>query len=192
MTCTKCPLHEFAKTNCFQPKGSSNPKMVIYLDHPHDDDDRKGRIGESDGTRLLLWMLKRMSVSLDDVSIEFALKCRKPKNQLTKKPERLEAIRQCKNNLIAIKPKVIVVMGSIACEGFMGGQLLKNLEGAYWNTFGTMKETAPHTYVTYSPAYAIKTPSETVRIYRILFMSAKEAGLSPKFNSTIKSFNYES
>ncbi len=181
MNCTKCLLHKFARTNCFQPRGSSNPKLLIRLDYPYIDDDKGG---QSKATKLLLWMIKRMSLSLEQIAIDYILKCHKPKQQLKKKPERLEAIRQCKSNdNLSIKPKAIVLMGSIACESKFPDQL-KNREGAYW--FDN-----PRVFVTYSPAYAIETPSQIVGIYRMIWWAAEYAGLNPKFNPQIKPFNYD-
>lgn len=183
--CTKCPLHEFAKTNCHPGKGSLNPKLLIRLDYPYIDDDRSGIIGNSQATKLLLWLLKRMSLTLDEIAIDFVLKCHKPKNQLKKKPDRLNAINQCRSNdsFKQFFVKAIVLMGSIACESRFKEQL-KDKESAFW-------QDNPRIFVTYSPAYAIETPSETVGIYRMIWWAAEHAGLKPKFNPNIKPFNYD-
>ncbi len=195
MNCTDCPLHQFAKTNCFPAKIGSDPRIAIYMDFPNRDDDASGRLA-SRPSRLVLWMLRRMTVSLDNVVIAFTLKCHKPKKQLTHKADRLEAIEQCRGHQQDILDlpnlKAYVIMGGISCEAFFNGEQLKTREGAHWRPYKPYSEQVDKIFVAYSPGYAIESPSETPRIYRMIWSAAKYAGLHPIFNPNIKPFEYDS
>lgn len=177
------------------PRVGSKAKLAIYLDSPMYHDAKSRRIGKSRAAELLLWILKRMSISLDDVMIDYSLKCYKLPKALSKKPDRMIALAACRKhtlvNLAATEVNTIVAMGSDSCEAFLGGSLLRDKEGASWNTYGTLREQVPKIYVTYAPGFALKTKSEVVRLYRTIFTAAKAAGLKPVFNPKVKHFNYD-
>lgn len=184
MKCTKCILHKFAKTNCFIGLKNPKAKLVIYLDFPYQDDDRAGDIGYSQATKFILWSLKRMSLDLKDIAIEFILKCHKPTKELKQKQVRLEAVAQCKTNaLIYPEVKSIVLLGTIACEYRLKKPITKLVNTTWFKN--------PQIFIGYNPAVIINTPSESVDIYRMIWWAAETAKLNPKLNASIKPFKYE-
>lgn len=190
--CTKCQLHKTAQTVGMDgPLQSPSAKLLIFVDHPTEEEDRKHKAGSSDNIQMIRWLLERMSVRTEDVSIQFTLKCFKPKHALTKKRERLSYIQDCSEHSMEqikrIAPRAIVSMGSISCEAFFGGAQLKTKEGIQSQSHikGIGK-----VWVAYSPAYATQSPAESLRLYRVIFRAAEEAGLNPHHNSEVKPYDF--
>lgn len=194
--CTKCLLHKTAQTVGMDgPLQSSSVKLLIYVDCPTEEEDKKHKAGSSENIKMIRWLLERMSVQPEDVSIQFTLKCFKPKNALTKKEERLSAIQACSiHRMEDIKrqsPIAIVSMGSIGCEAFFGGAQLKTKEGTKSNPHDKeIKTIVNQVWQAYSPAYATQSPAESLRLYRVLFRAAEDAGLKPVHNPNVKPYEF--
>jgi uracil-DNA glycosylase family 4 len=188
--CTLCDLHKSAnsRSRCLKGEGGITPALVIYLDAPTIVEDRRHRGFVSDAPDFLRWMLKRMSITSDQVYFDYILKCF-PGNEKNfgKKPYRQSYIEACSTFRIAtlqlLKPKAVIGMGSKCCEAFLGSDKVANYEGTYWTPLEPfMREFVDRVYITYSPAFALQDPAETVPIYRTLFAAAEYAGLQPKLN----------
>ena len=183
--CTKCELCETSICNNLEGKQGKNAKLAIILDYPNLDENRKDKMGYGKTYELLRWNLKRMSIDLDSIYITYALKCYKPKNKLKKKPERLQAIKECRSNeRIPDSCSVIFTVGSIACESYVRGKQLAAVEGTRIRGERT-------TFVAYSLGYCLKKPKETARFYRLLWTACLAAGLEPKYNPDLAPFDYE-
>lgn len=196
--CTKCVLHKTAQTIGMDgPLQSSSAKLLVYLDYPTAEEDRKHKAGSSNNILFVRWLLEeRMQINPDDYQIQFTLKCHKPKNVLKKKPERLAAIQACQTYVLSELRngsdhiRSIASMGSISCEAFFGGAQLKTKNGLKAQSHN--KEIGK-VWVTSSPASCLPpgSPSETYRLYRVLFMAAKDAGLNPQHNPNFKPFDFQ-
>jgi uracil-DNA glycosylase len=194
--CKLCPLHLTAKAICMDgPLKTEYPKLLIYVDNPSMEEDKKRKAGSSDVIQMVLWLLDRMSVSTKDVSIQFTLKCYKSKKQLKKKDERLEAIKACSVHSIGefsqLSPRTIICMGPISCEAFFNGAQAKTKAGWKWQSPAT--KIVERVWVTNSPASAVPpaSPSESVELYRVLFKAAEEAGLNPCHNPNCKPYPFD-
>lgn len=196
--CKLCPLHLTAKAVCMEgPLKTENPKLLIYVDHPSMEEDKKRKAGSSDIIQMVLWLLDRMSVSPRDVSIQFSLKCYKSKQQLRKKDERLEAIQACSNHRLSetkffhTSLKSIVAMGPISCEAWFNGAQAKTKAGWKWQSPFT--KIVERIWVTNSPASAVPpaSASASVELYRVLFCAAEEANLNPHHNPNCKPYPFE-
>jgi hypothetical protein len=68
-------------------------------------------------------------------------------------------------------------------EAFTGRSELKNSEGrkfANWEPI--VREVVPEVWVGYSINYLLVSPSDTPRVFRVLYKAAEDAGLHPKIN----------
>jgi uracil-DNA glycosylase family 4 len=186
--CELCELHLSAspKSVCLKGEGGIAPKLVIYFDAPSIVDDRRGRAFVSEPAMLLKWMLRRMSIQLTEVYLDYVLKCY-PTNckTYTKKAYRQAYIEACSKYRVAtlqlLRPAAIIAMGSKACEAFVGSDKVASFEGTYWTPQEPfVREVVDRVYITYSPAYALQDPAEIVSIYRTLEAAAIQANLKPK------------
>lgn len=194
--CDKCDLHRYAKSVCLKGRGGDAPSILIFLDNPNIVEDKRGRGIVSDGADWLFWALARMSISHEEVYVDYVLKCYAPRNSgVTRKAERQVMYDACSEYRIAtlqlFQPKVIIAMGAKACEVFVGQDKVSEFEGTSWTPWEpAVRDVCTSVWVTYSPAYALQDPAESVGIFRTLWFAAIEADLKPQINETIKPFDY--
>lgn len=195
--CIACQLHEHVhpQSVCLKGEGGANAKLLILLDAPSIVEEKRHRSFVSDGSDYLKFLMKRMSVSPADYYLDYVLKCYpKACKQFGTKAHRQQMLEACSHYTVAtlqfLKPKAIVLMGRVACEAAMGSDEIGKYEGATWCPKQPLfREHVTHVWITYSPAYGLQDPSESVGIYRTLFAAAQEAKLKPKFDST-PTFDY--
>lgn len=186
--CDKCALHETCYT--VGMRGLISGSLCIVLDGPSGEEDKRHKTGYSRNFEMLKYILARMSITMDQVSIIYALRCWRPKNAMKKKPDRMLAYLHCSVHTFALLQehpmKAIVAMGTLAVEALFGGAKVGDKEGVSWKS----KMLARDVWATYSPGYAIESPAETGRLYRVLWHAAIEAGLKPKSNTDVAPFDY--
>lgn len=196
--CKLCELSESAhpRSVCLKGEGTGIARLLIYMDTPTLVEDRRHRGFVSDGASLLHWMLNRMSVNLNHVYFDYILKCYPGKSKLySKKAYRLNYIEACSFYRVAtlqhIRPAAVIGMGSRCCEAFLGSEKVALYEGTDWTPMEPlMRDYIDRIFITYSPAYALESPAESVSIYRTLWAAAEKAGLKPRFNKYLKAFDY--
>lgn len=197
--CKLCDLHQSAgkRSVCLKGGGGDNAKLMIFLDHPNMVEDKRSRGVCSEAVEWLKWAFARMSISRSDVYVDYVLKCYPGKlvKQFKKKLNRQIYYEACSEYRVAtlqrIKPKAIVVMGSKACEAFLGGDKIGEWEGTTWipdEPF--VREHVEKIWVSYSPAAVFKSPGDSVTIFRVLWFAAIDAGLKPKIDKTKTPFDY--
>src|ERR1700683_2702177 len=113
--CTRCRLHERRHKIVF---GTGNPaaKLVFVGEGPGADEDAQGLPFVGRAGKLLNQMIEAMGLKREDVYICNVVKCRPPENRAPEKDE----VATCSPYLIrqidAIRPQVIVCLGSIAAQ----------------------------------------------------------------------------
>ena len=153
--CTRCKLHTGRKTIVFG-EGNQAGALVFVGEGPGAEEDEQGRpfVGAA-GQLLTDIIVKGMKLNREDVYICNIVKCRPPNNR-NPEPDEIEA---CEPFLIkqlqAIKPKVIVGLGNVACK-----TLLKTDEGitklrGHWKTYQGIP-----LMPTFHPAYLLRSPGD--------------------------------
>lgn len=197
--CQLCLLHASVnpRSVCLKGGGGDKPKLVIFLDAPNVVEDKRSRGVVSDGVEWLKWCFRRMTISRDDIYIDYVLKCYTGRSKEFKtKALRAEMVEQCSVYRVAtlqqLKPNAIVAMGRFACEALTGrSDKVKESEGTKWiATEPFVRKYVSHVWVTYSPLYPLQAAAESVGIFRVLWCAAIEAGLKPKINKTVTPFDY--
>ena len=122
--CSRCPLSR-GRTNVVVGEGVSNPEVVVVGEGPGYEEDVKGRPFVGPAGQLLDKMLS--AVKLDrskNCFIANIVKCRPPQNR-TPYQEEAEACESFLSaQILALKPKMILCVGSTACKN-----LLKTADG---------------------------------------------------------------
>lgn len=167
--------------------------LLILMDNPDKVSDSIGRPFSEEHGAMLRWLLDCMSVKLDDVAVDYVLRCygKTPKS----KSERTTVIQECGSYrykaIKRIKPKVIVTLGELALFALTGKHQIGKAEGDRFRAWeGVVNQYAPHVWATYSLAYALTSPSGTPKVFRTMFSAAEEAGLNPQLNPRIKPFQW--
>jgi len=197
--CRLCSLWRSADSRsiCLKGAGGDSAKLFIFLDAPNIVEDKRHRGIVSDGVEWLKWALRRMSVSRQDVYVDYVLKCYPGRSKdFKKKALRAEMVEQCFHYRVAtlqhVKPKAIVAMGRFACEALTGrSDKVKESEGTTWTpSEPAVREFVPHVWVSYSPAYVLQDMGESVGVFRVLWHAAVDAGLKPKLDGGVAPFDY--
>lgn len=171
LECTKCILSKHAgKNNASKGFGNPDAPMGIVLDCP----------GDALAEKLLIWLIYKLSLTGNDIWVDYTFKC--PTDDYKKK-ELTTCYATCFNAYIRTweKRKSLVLAGNWT-SSFVGGVPLKDWHGR--------KNPDTECWHVYSFKYLLMDPAECLDTSRVLFKAAEEAGLSPKYNSTIPNFKF--
>lgn len=187
--CKFCKLAKTAYTVCLNGYGSDNPKLLIFLDNPSQEEDRRHKAGEGKYIRLVIWMMQRMSIPPSEYRIEYTIKCHAEPNQIKTIAQFSAPLETCGLHRFAslqkYKPRSVVGLGRLTCKAFTGSLNQGDYEGTFW------PYAKRNIWIGYNPAYAFQNPSEALRIYRVIYAAAVEAELKPKFNPKTLPFDFE-
>lgn len=194
--CQNCRLHQTARVNsrCLKGEGGINAPLAIYADHPYMLDDRRSRPFVSEAGELLRWMIRRMSLSLESVYIDYTVKCY-PQKLPTKKPERYVAIQACSKYRIAtlqsLRPKELIGFGQLSCESLIGKSNVGDYANCWWPPSDPqILAIVPRVWIGYSIGYPLNSPSDSHQQFGLIWMAAEAAGLKPKINDNIKPYKF--
>ena len=113
--CTRCKLHA-GRTNIVFGVGNPKADLMFVGEAPGRDEDLKGEPFVGRAGQLLTKIIESIDLRREDVYIANVIKCRPPQNR---NPERSEVVT-CEPFLFeqidAIKPRVIVALGSFAVK----------------------------------------------------------------------------
>lgn len=175
--CTDCRLSRFASKDHNNTEGWGNPdaRLIIVLDGS----------GNILAEKLLVWILKRLSLTADDVWVDYLFRCPVPKQ--LKKKELLECHRICWTS----HPKAwgdredtaVVLAGNWAAD-FLVNAKMKEWHGK--------KDPDSGVWICYSFLYLLMNPAECVDNWRVLYKAAEEVGLKPKMVVEIEPFRFPS
>lgn len=185
--CTACHLHKTNYTVGMLANPNPSAKLKIFLDSPSQEDDKRHKFGESRQSKLLIHMILRNSLKMEEIDISYTLKCCPPKNSLRKKDQKFECIDACEPLRIAnLQPgDTVLTMGELSCLAFTGDSLDKRINtdskcGHFYRVF-----------ITYAPGYGNATPSQCVGISRMLWLASVNAGMKPKVNMKLPPYDFE-
>lgn len=170
--CTKCLLSCGGVLNNSEGWGNPNALLAILLDCP----------GNALAEKLLIWILRRLSLTSNDVWIDYFVKCPLPKKAL--KALVLESYKTCWNHIIrheVMNAQAVVVTGNWGCD-LLTSAKMKDLHGR--------KCPETNIWVCYSFKYLLMNPSECVDNSRVIYKAAEEVGLSPKIEIDVPAFKF--
>jgi DNA polymerase len=163
--CTACKLCR-TRTNTVFGVGNPAASLMVVGEGPGADEDASGEPFVGRAGKLLDEMLKAIGRSrTDNVFIANVVKCRPPGNRDPEKDE-VEACRGYLDAQIAhVKPKLIVALGRIAAQRLLSSEEpLSRLRGPL-HAYGA---NATPVFVTYHPAYLLRSPKEKAKSWEDL------------------------
>lgn len=169
MKCNACKLACGGKLNCVDGWGNPNARLIIYLECP----------GSYQAEKLLIWMIWKLSLTENDVYIDYMVKC--PTRKEDKKKELREYTDICWSKHSRNGVGVNVLSGNETAE-FLGKAKIKEWNGR--------KHPETGNWIVYSFDYLLMKSAECVSSWRVLFKAAEEAGLKPKMNKDLEVFKF--
>lgn len=168
--CISCKLAE-TRTNVVPGEGSINAELMFIGEGPGADEDKTGRPFVGKAGELLTKMIAAMGYKREEVYIANVVKCRPPGNREPFNEEVESCIGYLHFQIEAVKPKVIVCLGSTAAGHLLKlGRGISSIRGTFQDYHGV--KVMP----TYHPAYLLRNESKKRDVWNDLKMVMAELG----------------
>ncbi len=117
--CKKCKLCNTRKNTVF---GTGNPNNGIMFigEGPGADEDSIGEPFVGKAGKLMNQAFLGLGIKREEVYITNIVKCRPPNNRNPEKEEAFACMDYLRNQVILIKPKIIVLLGNVALKNILG------------------------------------------------------------------------
>lgn len=117
--CKKCPLYT-DRTNSVLGTGNENADIMFIGEGPGADEDKEGIPFVGKAGKLMNQAFIGLGISREDVYITNIVKCRPPKNRTPLKEEANACLDYLRNQVVLVKPKIIVLLGNTALKSILG------------------------------------------------------------------------
>ena len=117
--CNKCKLCQKRKNIVFGV-GNENAKIMFIGEGPGADEDEQGIPFVGKAGKLMNNAFDAIGLKREDVYIANIVKCRPPNNRDPEQDEVEGCMNYLRNQVMIIKPKIIVLLGRIALQNILG------------------------------------------------------------------------
>lgn len=117
--CQKCKLCT-GRNNIVFGCGKKDADIMMIGEGPGADEDREGIPFVGKAGKLMNQAFKGLEINRDEIYIANIVKCRPPQNRVPEKDEALACLNYLRNQVMLVKPKIIVLLGSTALKNILG------------------------------------------------------------------------
>lgn len=117
--CTRCGLCQ-NRTNTVFGVGNENADIMFIGEGPGADEDREGEPFVGKAGKLMNQAFQGLGISREKIYIANIVKCRPPNNRNPEKNEANACLDYLRNQVMLIKPKIIVLLGNVALKNILG------------------------------------------------------------------------
>lgn len=117
--CRKCRLCETRKNVVFGV-GNREADIMFIGEGPGADEDRLGEPFVGRAGKLMNMAFGIVGIKREEVYIANIVKCRPPANRNPEDDETTACLNYLRNQVILVKPKIIVLLGSVALKNILG------------------------------------------------------------------------
>ena len=117
--CKKCKLCT-GRNNIVFGTGNKEADLMFIGEGPGADEDREGEPFVGRAGKLMNMAFNGIGISREEVYIANIVKCRPPSNRNPEADEAEACIDYLRNQVMLVKPKVIVLLGSVALKNILG------------------------------------------------------------------------
>lgn len=117
--CIKCKLCQNRNNTVFGV-GNENADIMFIGEGPGADEDREGEPFVGKAGKLMNQAFIGLGISREKVYIANIVKCRPPNNRNPEKEEANACLDYLRNQVMLIKPKIIVLLGNVALKNILG------------------------------------------------------------------------
>src|SRR4051812_30502948 len=151
--CSRCKLHAQGRTQVVFGVGNPDADLMFVGEAPGGDEDIQGIPFVGRAGQLLTKMIQAINLERDQVYIANVIKCRPPGNR-NPEPDEVETCQPFLFQQIdAIRPRVIVALGSFAAKALLGSnESISRLRGRAYDFRGA--KLVP----TFHPAFLLRSP----------------------------------
>ena len=119
VNCKKCKLCR-NRTNIVFGVGNKNADIMFIGEGPGADEDKQGEPFVGKAGQLMNKAFEGLGIDRNSVYIANIIKCRPPQNRVPESDETEACLDYLRNQVILVKPKIIVLLGSTALKNILG------------------------------------------------------------------------
>ena len=119
INCKKCKLCN-NRTNIVFGVGNKNADIMFIGEGPGADEDKQGIPFVGRAGKLMDKAFEGLGIDRSSVYIANIVKCRPPQNRVPESDEAEACLNYLRNQVILVKPKIIVLLGSTALKNILG------------------------------------------------------------------------
>ena len=119
LKCEKCGLCS-TRTNVVFGVGNPKSRVMFIGEGPGADEDMQGEPFVGKAGKLMNMAFDVVGLKREDVYIANIVKCRPPSNRNPEDDEAMACLNYLRNQVILVKPKIIVLLGSVALKNILG------------------------------------------------------------------------
>lgn len=117
--CKKCRLCK-SRNNVVFGTGNKNARLMFIGEGPGADEDIQGIPFVGKAGKLMNRAFEAIGLKREDVYIANIVKCRPPSNRNPEEDEANACLNYLRNQVILVKPQIIVLLGSVALKNILG------------------------------------------------------------------------
>jgi len=117
--CKKCKLCQ-TRNNVVFGTGNRESDLMFIGEGPGADEDIQGEPFVGKAGKLMNMAFEAIGLKREDVYIANIVKCRPPSNRNPEDDEAIACLNYLRNQVILVKPKIIVLLGSVALKNVLG------------------------------------------------------------------------
>ena len=176
--CQKCNLCK-ARQNIVFGVGNKNATIMFIGEGPGADEDRLGEPFVGRAGKLMNMAFKMVGINREYVYIANIVKCRPPQNRNPKEDEATACLDYLRNQVVLVKPKIIVLLGSVALKNILGKEYGITASRGKWI------EKKGITYMpTWHPAALLRDENKKIDFIKDLML------VTERVNQVVKNIDY--
>ena len=117
--CQKCKLYK-GRTNIVFGVGKKDSDLMFIGEGPGADEDRLGEPFVGKAGKLMNMAFDALGLKRKEIYIANVVKCRPPANRNPEEDETSACLDYLRNQVMLVKPRIIVLLGSIALQNVLG------------------------------------------------------------------------
>ena len=117
--CRKCKLCQ-NRTNVVFGTGNKQADLMFIDEGPGADEDKQGIPFVGRAGKLMNMAFEAIGLKREEVYIANIVKCRPPGNRNPEDDEATVCLNYLRNQVILVKPKIVVLLGSVALKNILG------------------------------------------------------------------------
>lgn len=162
LDCRKCRLCS-NRTNIVFGQGNKNAKLMFIGEGPGADEDRQGIPFVGKAGQLMNNAFQALEINREDVYIANIVKCRPPSNREPEDDEAQMCLNYLRNQVILIKPEIIVLLGNTALKNIMGKEFKITAVRGKW-----MEKNGIKYMPTWHPAALLRDENKKIEFWKDL------------------------
>ena len=166
--CQKCKLYRGRKNIVFGT-GNKEADIMFIGEGPGADEDEQGEPFVGKAGKLMDMAFTALGIKREEVYIANIVKCRPPSNRNPEQDEEQACLNYLRNQVILVKPKIIVLLGSVALKNILGQEYGITASRGKW-----IEKKGIHYMPTWHPAALLRDETKKIEFINDLKLALEK------------------